>query len=317
MTGAAARRITRRGIRQLGQSVTSARCPTTRTNGRPGKSGHPRWPPTANFSLQRPQGADRPGTRQQSRARQMWHAAFAALGPVDGHDLRALSDGQLLMRRDSYERETAWAPPWAGDQLRRSPVPQTTPSVTPCCQRPGPRLHASRKSTTRRSCTKRWLVPEAMAERLPRFRGAVRHDHGSPQGWEETTRQARHDALAAHSEYVRRHPDTDLPPLKSAEPQQPTEEEQAQLHAPAESYDPARLGGRHDRAHPGRQRGDSQPATAWKYPATKTTSGRDSQAWGEPAPTHRDAILQPPPPQIPPAAEVAERAADIDAEAGE
>ena len=40
-------------------------------------------------------------------------------------------------------------------------------------------------------------------------------------------------------------------------------------------------------------------------------------AWGTGADQHRDAILQPPPPQIPPAAEVAERQADIDAEAGE
>ena len=53
--------------------------------------------------------------------------------------------------------------------------------------------------------------------------------------WEDTTWQARHDALAAHTEYVRRHPDTDLPPLKSAEPSAHTEEEQAQLHAPAET----------------------------------------------------------------------------------
>ena len=41
------------------------------------------------------------------------------------------------------------------------------------------------------------------------------------------------------------------------------------------------------------------------------------QAWPGTATLHRDAILQPPPPQIPPAAEVAERAAEIDREAGE
>ena len=40
-------------------------------------------------------------------------------------------------------------------------------------------------------------------------------------------------------------------------------------------------------------------------------------AWADGPEQHRDAILQPPPPEIPVAAEVAERAAEIDAEAGE
>ena len=42
--------------------------------------------------------------------RQLWHTAFAALGPRDGFDARALSDGALLALRRSYERETSWAP---------------------------------------------------------------------------------------------------------------------------------------------------------------------------------------------------------------
>ena len=40
-------------------------------------------------------------------------------------------------------------------------------------------------------------------------------------------------------------------------------------------------------------------------------------AWAEGLDLQRDAILQPPPPTIPPAAEVAERAAEMDAEYGE
>ena len=36
---------------------------------------------------------------------------------------------------------------------------------------------------------------------------------------------------------MRRHPDTDLQPLRSAEPEPPTEEQDAQLHAPAEEYE--------------------------------------------------------------------------------
>ena len=47
--------------------------------------------------------------------------------------------------------------------------------------------------------------------------------------WEQHTEQGRHKAVAAHSEYLRRHPDAELPPMRSAEPPKPAEEERAQL----------------------------------------------------------------------------------------
>ena len=51
--------------------------------------------------------------------RAAWHEAFAALGPVDGPDVRGLPDGTLLHLRDTYPIETAWAPQWVGDELRQ------------------------------------------------------------------------------------------------------------------------------------------------------------------------------------------------------
>ena len=42
--------------------------------------------------------------------RAAWHEAFAALGPVDGPDVRGMPDGMLLHLRDTYPIETAWAP---------------------------------------------------------------------------------------------------------------------------------------------------------------------------------------------------------------
>ena len=51
--------------------------------------------------------------------RAAWHEAFAALGPVDGPDVRGMPDGTLLHLRDTYPIETAWAPQWAGDELRQ------------------------------------------------------------------------------------------------------------------------------------------------------------------------------------------------------
>src|SRR5262249_41838793 len=51
--------------------------------------------------------------------RAAWYEAFAALGPVDGPDVRGLPDGSLLHMRDTYPTETAWAPRWVGDELRQ------------------------------------------------------------------------------------------------------------------------------------------------------------------------------------------------------
>jgi len=51
-------------------------------------------------------------------ARAAWHGALAAMGRVDGIDLRGCTDGELWLRRSTYQRETAWAPPHVGSELR-------------------------------------------------------------------------------------------------------------------------------------------------------------------------------------------------------
>jgi hypothetical protein len=51
--------------------------------------------------------------------RATWHAAAQALGrPADGADVRARDTGSLLLMRDTYEAETAWAPRFVGPDLR-------------------------------------------------------------------------------------------------------------------------------------------------------------------------------------------------------
>ena len=52
-------------------------------------------------------------------ARAAWYEAQAALGPVDGLDVRGMPDGRLLHLRDTYPVETAWAPRYVGDELRQ------------------------------------------------------------------------------------------------------------------------------------------------------------------------------------------------------
>jgi hypothetical protein len=51
--------------------------------------------------------------------RAAWYEALAALDPAGGPDVRGMPDGTLLHLRDTYPIETAWAPPWVGDELRQ------------------------------------------------------------------------------------------------------------------------------------------------------------------------------------------------------
>ena len=250
-------------------------------------------------------------------ARQMWHAAFAALGPVDGQDLRALSDGQLLMRRNSYESETAWAPGWVSHELRAAR--QCADDAERDAVLSAARAEAARKQEEHDQAQlhegKAWLS-RTMAERHRSNEAQFAKTMEARKDWEETTRQARHDALAAHTEYMRRHPDTDLPPLKSAEPDRPTEEEQAQLHQSAETYEsPAWVAEMAERTRAANE--EIANRRSMEVPHEEDHEWQGYQAWPDSMSPHRDAILQPPPVQIQPAAEVAERAAEIDREAGE
>ena len=52
-------------------------------------------------------------------ARAAWYEALAALGPADSPDVRGMPHGRLLHLRDTYPVETAWAPPYVGDELRQ------------------------------------------------------------------------------------------------------------------------------------------------------------------------------------------------------
>jgi hypothetical protein len=58
--------------------------------------------------------------REAPGQRAAWQEAFAALGPADQPDVRAMPDGQLWLARDAYATETAWAPRHVGKELRLS-----------------------------------------------------------------------------------------------------------------------------------------------------------------------------------------------------
>ena len=246
--------------------------------------------------------------------RAAWHEALAALGTVDGPDVRGMPDGRLLHLRDTYPIETAWAPQWVGDELRQVRAAawearlaglRATAEATAAAQR-GDHGTTARQHELAASYG---ALHEAYRQRETVF-AATMADRAD---WDAATRAQRHLAVAADAELRRRHPGQHHPPLRSAEPGPATETQRAELTltpdeptgetgqwikdlAAAHRTFAARLADRQSLMIP-----SEDPAYG--------DLGQAFPLWPRPG---REAILQPPKPEIRPSPLVLERAADRD-----
>jgi hypothetical protein len=128
--------------------------------------------------------------------------------------------------------------------------------------------------------------------------------------WEQATRKQRQLAIAADAELRRRHPDQRHPPMRSAEPQPVSQDRQDEpaLSAEEDLSRTAELiaelaAQRHEFARQLAQRTAQAP-----HAQNPGHTGLDPALTG----TTRDAILQPPKPQIEPSPRILERVADRD-----
>jgi hypothetical protein len=129
--------------------------------------------------------------------------------------------------------------------------------------------------------------------------------------WDAATRAQRHLAVAAAAELRRRHPDQHFSPLRSAEPEPATDSQRAEL-TPAEGQPPGEMGQWiTDLAAAHRTFAERlADRQSLRIPSEDPRYGDLGQAfpsWPRPA---RDAILQPPKPEIRPSPYVLARAAD-------
>ena len=163
-------------------------------------------------------------------ARAAWHEAFAALSPAGGSDVRGMLDGRLLHLRDTYPVETAWAPPFVGDELRQIRAAAWDARLA------GLRAAADARAAGQhgdhdQAAKKRVLAAsyqalhEAYRQRETVF-AAVMADRVD---WEQATIQQRHLAVAADAELRRRHPGQHYSPLRSAEPGPASDADRAEL----------------------------------------------------------------------------------------
>ena len=309
-----------------------------------------------------------------------WHTAFAALGPVDGVDVRSIDDRGLWLRRGTYERETGWAPRWAGNELRQVRLGAEDARREAIRRQAEANVAADADTGERhRQLARSYQAMEAFYRDQEATFAATMEDRAE---WKRVTEHGRRLAVAADAELRRRHPGQEIEPLRSAEPTAEPESSPERLWPPEMDVDHTLFRGRQpgQEAEPeprGRQAGpeasagpepsaEPEPATgpepepeterdpeALAEPEPVEDDGRQAPAWardmdvkrdlfrekleerqrvmipdedpdyadiGEAWPVWREqkeAILQPPKPEIPASPRVLERAADREAEAGQ
>ena len=248
--------------------------------------------------------------------RAAWYEALAALGPADGPYIRGMPDGTLLHLRDTYPIETAWAPQWVGDELRQVRAAAWNARLA------GVRASAEAKAATDRgqldSAARRQeladsygALHEAYRQRETVFAAAM----ADRADWDAATRAQRHLAVAADAELRRRHPDQHYQPLRSAEPQPATQAQREELTL-AEGQQIPEMGQWIKDLAAGRRTfaetlAERQSLTV---PSEDPDYGDLGQAFPPWPGQATDAILQPPKPEIRPAPQILQRAADRDAD---
>jgi AAA domain/TrwC relaxase len=246
--------------------------------------------------------------------RAAWHEAFTALGPVDGPDLRELPDGSLLHMRDTYPIETAWAPKWVGDELRQ--VRGGAEEAHLAAVRAAAEAQAARDRGREDLAAQHQVLAasyramhDAYREREDVF-AATMEDRAE---WQRATEQQRRLAVAADTELRRRHPAQQFEPLRSAEPEPATEAQREELNLTAGEQVKEMNQWIKDLATERKAFADRlaerQSTTVPAEDPDYGDLGQAFPAWPGP---RKDAILQPPKPEIRPSAKVLEAAAERD-----
>ena len=246
--------------------------------------------------------------------RAAWHEAFAALGPVDGPDVRGMPDGTLLHLRDTYPIETAWAPKWVGDELRQVRLGAQEARLAAI------RAEAEAKAAADRSDEHAAARQQVLAASYRAMHDAYREREtvfattmADRADWEQATRQQRQLAVAADAELRRRHPDQRFAPLRSAEPQPATQAQRDELTMTAGEETKEMGQWIKDLAAEHHTFADK---LAERQSMTIPSEDPDYADLGQAFPPWtgrgKDAILQPPKPEIRPSARVLERATDRD-----
>ena len=254
-------------------------------------------------------------THDSPDQRAAWHEAFLALGPADGPDVRGMRDGRLWLIRDTYTAETCWAPRHVGKELRLVRLGAASAGLDAI--RADAEADAARKADHHERAARHeaWAAGyRAMLERYQAQEQIFAAAMADRAEWEHATEGTRHLAVAADAELRRRHPDQPIEPLRSAEPLPVEESQREQLTlAPDEKIGQMAAWVSDLAAQRQAFRDKLEERRALRVPSEDPDFedlGAAFPAWNPP---EKDAILQPPKPEIPPAAKILEFAREQEA----
>ena len=233
-------------------------------------------------------------------ARSAWMAAYSALLLQDPSGLETLPDSSLLLRRSQYQAETAWAPPFAGKELRQLRMAQLDmasrrvrhEAEAVAARARGDLAVADRHAElahSARAASEFYISRAELDEQLEAAR----------KEWAAQTAPMRLQAVQADALLRRRHPELHLEPLTSAEPEALPDE----LPAPD-----ATAASRHAAVVAKRLavfRGEMNNRVGVLIPNVDPHCEPEGEAWPDLGRPRRDAVLQPPrpimkPPQLRP-----------------
>jgi hypothetical protein len=253
--------------------------------------------------------------RQAPDQRAAWHQAFAALGPVGQPDVRAMPDGQLWIARDTYAAETAWAPPYAGKDLRLSRLGAFDAALaairadaeTAAARKAGDYDRAERHEHLAASY-------RALRDHYQQRGHVLTQDVTARREWERATERSRRLAIAADAELRRRHPGRKIEPLRSAEPAPASDTGCDPLHPAADGRPTEPTALIRDLA----MQHEQFRAQIDEHPPLIAPGEDHGTAFRARKTPGQDAILQPPKPEITPSDRILQLAAehDIEPEAG-
>ena len=244
-----------------------------------------------------------------------WHGALSALGLAGDAQVRAMPDGLLLHLRDTYPVETAWAPPWVGDELwqvRRGAEEARLAAIRAQAEATAARSggHAAIADRHEALDASYQAMARAYDERETVFAGVM----DDRRAWEQATAGKRRMAVAADAELRRRHPRQRFRPLRSAEPEPISETQRDALVLTAGENMPP--------VEPWIQKLAADRAVFAEQLAHRQDQMRadlSAGAIGDPwlafsQESARQPLLQPPKPEIRPSARVLERLSEREAD---
>ena len=264
--------------------------------------------------------------RTSPEARAAWHGALAALGRIDGIELRACSDGALWLRRGTYERETAWAPLYVGRELHFVRVAGRDAAVHAVRAEHEARAARDPQVAARhRGLARRWRAVQSKATAEERLLADVQETR---RRWEAITESTRRIAVAADLELRRRHPERPIEPLvphpsersgavgsvadvqrnsreaRSTEPGNPDAALAALGLTPDTVDQPIPASLRRLRREASAKSAELDELASLRLPADEHDGVSPGRAWPEQARRQRDAIFQPRSHEIEPSAYV-------------